>query len=117
MVQERDQIAVDSFTEFVKQVEPRLRRALPVAYGIERGAEATADALAYAWENWERIEQMDNPAGYLYRVGRSRARPRKQLRPTFPGNAGGQIAAGGVRLARSSRPPHREPARGRMDVG
>ncbi len=27
---------------------------------------------------------MDNPAGYLYKVGRSRARRRKTPRPTFP---------------------------------
>ena len=27
------------------------------------GADATAEALAYAWENWERVKVMDNPAG------------------------------------------------------
>ncbi len=34
----------------------------------------------YGWEHWERVEQMENPAGYLYRVGRDKARrmkPRK----------------------------------------
>jgi DNA-directed RNA polymerase specialized sigma24 family protein len=77
-------IQVESFTLFVKEVEPRLRRALAVAFGIEQGAEATAEALAYGWEHWERIEKMDNPAGYLYQVGRSRARRRKVPRPTFP---------------------------------
>ena len=75
---------VESFTVFVKEVEPRLRRALAVAFGVERGAEATAEALAYGWEHWERIEKMENPAGYLYQVGRSRARRRKVLRPSFP---------------------------------
>jgi RNA polymerase sigma factor (sigma-70 family) len=46
--------------------------------GWERGREATAEALAYAWEHWARVATMANPAGYLYRVGASRVRPRKQ---------------------------------------
>jgi DNA-directed RNA polymerase specialized sigma24 family protein len=75
---------VASFTDFVAEVEPRLRRALAVAFGRDVGGEATAEALAYAWENWERISTMANPAGYLYRVGRSRARQRKTPPPTFP---------------------------------
>ena len=73
-----------SFAEFVRESEPRLRSALCVGFGIERGVEATADALAYGWENWDRIRVMSNPAGYLYQVGRSEARPRRMPRPTFP---------------------------------
>jgi RNA polymerase sigma-70 factor (ECF subfamily) len=38
--------------------------------------------LAYAWERWDRIGVMDNPAGYLYRVGRSRGTPRRP-KPVF----------------------------------
>ena len=79
-----DDLYVDSFTEFVKDVEPRLRRALSVALGIQTGAEATAHALAYGWEHWNRIQAMDNAAGYLYRVARSRTRPRRKSRPIFP---------------------------------
>lgn len=79
-----DHTREDSFTAFVKEIEPRLRRALAVAGGIEQGSEACADALAYAWENWDRVSQMDNPGGYLFRVGRSRVRGRKTPRPTFP---------------------------------
>ena len=75
---------VDSFTRFVKDVEPRLRRALSVAVGPQRGVEGTAEALAYAWEHWARVGTMENPAGYLYRVGRSRSRLRKVPRPSFP---------------------------------
>lgn len=74
----------DSFTSFVEEVEPRLKRALCVGYGIERGVEATADALAYGWEHWERLGGMENPAGYLYRVGMSKARLRISPRPEFP---------------------------------
>jgi RNA polymerase sigma-70 factor (ECF subfamily) len=70
------------FREFVLEAEPRLRRALIAAYGTERGREAVAEALAYAWEHWPKVIAMDNPVGYLYRVGRSRTRSR-QVRPLF----------------------------------
>jgi RNA polymerase sigma-70 factor (ECF subfamily) len=62
------------FAEFVRTVEPKLAYALAMAYGPETGREATCDALAYAWENWVRVSAMENPAGYLYRVGQSSAR-------------------------------------------
>ena len=73
-----------AFTRFVKEIEARLSYALAAAYGPEVGAEATADALAYAWENWERIEKMSNPGGYLYRVGQSRSRRYRRPRVLFP---------------------------------
>lgn len=62
------------FTRFVKETEPRLSYALAASFGIEIGAEATADALTWAWEHWDKVKKMDNPAGYLYRVGQSKAR-------------------------------------------
>lgn len=66
------------FRAFVAQAEPRLRKGLMAALGSERGREATAEALAVAWERWEEVRQMANPVGYLYRVGQSRTRGRKQ---------------------------------------
>lgn len=72
----------ESFTVFVKEVEPRLRHALVAVFGQEQGREATAESLSYAWEHWDRLGDMENPAGYLYRVGRSRGRPRR-LVPVF----------------------------------
>lgn len=80
--QERDRER--EFTRFVKETEPRISYALAAAYGIEIGAEATADALAWAWEHWSKVEEMKNPAGYLYRVGQSKAR--RYFRPVvlFP---------------------------------
>ena len=68
------EIRTSSFTEFVRAAEPKLRHALISAYGRQEGWEAVAEALAYAWEHWDRIQTMDNPIGYLYRVGRSRGR-------------------------------------------
>ena len=69
-----DDILVDSFTEFVKQTEPRLRHALSALFGTELGKEMTAESLAYGWEHWDRVREMDNPPGYLYTVGRDRGR-------------------------------------------
>lgn len=63
-----------SFTSFARAAEPRLRRALCVAFGRDLGLEATAEALAWGWEHWDRMQQTENPIGYLYRVGRSRIR-------------------------------------------
>ena len=78
----------ETFSTFFAEAEPRLRRAFVAAYGGERGREATAEALAYAWEHWTELERMNNPTGYLYRVGRSRTRGRKQrvvfTRPDAP---------------------------------
>lgn len=75
---------VDEFAEFVRDVEPRLSYALAAAYGVEVGKECTADALAYAWEHWDRLHDMDNPAGYLYRVGQTAARKYRRRGPLFP---------------------------------
>ena len=76
-----------AFAALVADVEPTLRRALVAAYGPELGREATADALAWAWQHWDRVRSMENPAGYLWRVGqtavrgatRSRRRERRGL--------------------------------------
>jgi DNA-directed RNA polymerase specialized sigma24 family protein len=66
-----------AFTLFFEQAEPRLRRALVATYGADRGREAAAEALTYAWQHWERVQLMDNPIAYLYRVGQSRSRSRR----------------------------------------
>lgn len=69
-----------TYEAFVETGGARLRRAFLAAYGPEVGAEATADALTYAWEHWSRVSEMRNPTGYLYRVGQSKAR-RYRRRP------------------------------------
>ncbi len=70
--------ARETFTEFVRDVEPRLRISLLARYGPERGREATAEALAFAWEHWDRVRTMDQPVGYLFRVGQSKSRSRRR---------------------------------------
>ena len=72
------------FRDFVAEVEPRLRRALVAAYGHDRGRDAAAEALAYAWEHWKDVSVMANPAGYLFRVGQSRTRRQRHAAPMFP---------------------------------
>jgi len=71
----------EDYSTFVRVGGARLRRAFIAAYGPEVGAEATSDALEYGWEHWDRISTMDNPTGYLYRVGQSKAR-RYRRKPT-----------------------------------
>ena len=73
-----------SFTDFFLEVEPRLRIALIAVNGVDAGRDAAAEALVYAWEHWDRIRIMDNPAGYLYRVGRTHARKARRRPPQLP---------------------------------
>lgn len=72
------QAAAAAFESFVLAAEPRLRRALIAAYGFDDGRDATAEALAYAWEHWDRLAGLDNLPGYLFRVGQTRIRRRRQ---------------------------------------
>jgi DNA-directed RNA polymerase specialized sigma24 family protein len=46
-----------------------------------------AEAMAWAWEHRDRLAGMTNPAGYLYRVGQSRSRPRRGRAEMFPAPA------------------------------
>jgi len=80
----RTEIDIETFRSFVAKNEPRLRQALSASLGTQVGVDATAEALGYAWENWDRIEAMNNAAGYLYTVGRDRGRKSlTRRRPLF----------------------------------
>ena len=79
-----DTTSTDSFTAFVKATETSLRHALTAAWGPDRGREGAAEALAYGWEHWDRIEGMENPACYLYKVGRDRVRRMEPRRVVLP---------------------------------
>jgi len=53
------------FDGLVRDVEPGLRHALVAVYGQEQGRDATAEALAYAWEHrTESGWQCDRPANH-----------------------------------------------------
>lgn len=62
------------FDEFVDAVEEPLRHALTATYGPVDGRAATVDALSWAWEHWDRIGEIQNRIGYLYRVGQTAVR-------------------------------------------
>jgi len=70
--------AAIAFEDFVRATEPKLRRALVAAYGPEQGRDAASEALAYAWEHWARLRDMENLPGYLFRVGQTRGRRRRR---------------------------------------
>src|SRR5437016_2702008 len=70
-----------AFEDFFVRVEPRLRVALTSLYGADMGREATAEAMAWAFEYWDRVKGMEHPVSYLYRVGQSRTRRLRRRRP------------------------------------
>jgi DNA-directed RNA polymerase specialized sigma24 family protein len=72
----------DLYIAFVEGNRDRLRQAFIARFGVEVGCEATSDALAYAFEHWPRVSLMENPVGYLFRVGQSSAR--RQFRWSRP---------------------------------
>ena len=69
-----------SFEPFVEVEGERLRRALVASYGVDVGSDASAEALAWAWEHWDRVSEMANPVGYLFRVGQSATRQQRRWR-------------------------------------
>ena len=73
-----------AYTTFVGSHERPLRQAFTSLYGPELGGDATAEALAWAWEHWDEVQGMSNPGGYLFRVGQTRTRRLRRSAPFFP---------------------------------
>ena len=89
------------FDEFTRSAGERVRRALVAFYGVEIGTEAAAEALSVAWQRWDEVSAMDNPAGFMFRVGQSKARPHVRWwvrRELFPSTEGQIAAPDGARL-------------------
>lgn len=73
------------FEAFVIDRGPGIRRTLVGRYGVDVGVEAYSDAIEYGWAHWARIRGMENPSGYLFRVGQSRSRRHRTKRaPALP---------------------------------
>lgn len=72
-----------SYTAFVREVQERIQHALVAGFGVEVGREAAEEALVFAWERWDRVSGMTNPAGYVFRVGHRLAQKmiRRENRP------------------------------------
>ncbi len=71
-----------TFENLVATAEPRLRRVLVAHHGPDIGPDLCAEVMAWAWENRERLDHLDNPVGYLYRVAQSRSRRYHRWRRT-----------------------------------
>ena len=80
-----------TFEEFAGEQGPRIRAALVSAYGPEAGLDGASEALAYGWEEWGRVSEMDNPSGYLFRVGQSAARRLIRVPKQLPAPAADEI--------------------------
>ena len=53
------------------------------------------------WQRWAEVSAMDNPAGFVFRVGQSKARPHVRWwvrRDSFPSTEGHVAAPDGARL-------------------
>ncbi len=59
-------------------IERAVRRALVARNGVELGCEAAAEAMAWAVEHRDRLDAIDQPVGYLYRVGQSSLRRQRR---------------------------------------
>jgi RNA polymerase sigma-70 factor (ECF subfamily) len=71
------------FESFVDNARVKLRKALVARYGPEVGSEAAAEAIAYAWQHWNRVSEMENAVGYLYRVAQTSVRRHHRWRRTL----------------------------------
>lgn len=97
------------FDDFVEAHEASLRAALVSLYGPEDGRDATAEGLAWAWENWHRVRSMRSPRGYVFRVAQSKSRQKRQGLMPYVDRVGRipefepELAAGLSQLSESQR--------------
>ncbi len=67
-----------SFEDFCRSEYASIRTALGWSLGNhELAADATDEAFARALERWDRVCSMDNPSGWVYRVGQNWAQRRR----------------------------------------
>lgn len=58
-----------AFVEFYERSRDRVGRALAVTLGDDHlAAEAVDEAMARAYQRWDRVSGFDNPGGWVYRV-------------------------------------------------
>ena len=69
------------FDEFYGPTRDSVIRALSATLGSrDLAVDATDEALARAVQRWDRVGRLDNPAGWVYRVGLNYARNRVRAR-------------------------------------
>jgi hypothetical protein len=59
------------FDRIVAPLTDRLWRAFVARFGVEVGSDVHAETVAWAWQHRDRLGELTNPAGYLFRVGQS----------------------------------------------
>jgi RNA polymerase sigma factor (sigma-70 family) len=72
------------FEEFYRDQRAPIGRALALTLGdTQLASEAVDEAMARAYQRWSRVQALDNPGGWVYRVGLnwSRSILRRALRP------------------------------------
>lgn len=75
----------DEFETFFRDAEPRLRRAFACRVAPHAVSDAVSAAMEYAWVNWDRVASMEFSVAFLFRVGLSRSRRRRDgLLPAPP---------------------------------
>ena len=67
-------MSTHSFEQRLDEALAHLRGVLIARHGLELGADLHAEVTEYAWQHRDRLPDLDNPAGYLYRVAQSRTR-------------------------------------------
>lgn len=76
--------AILPFEEFYREQRAPIGRALAITLGdTQLASEAVDEAMARAYQRWSRVQALDNPGGWVYRVGLnwSRSTLRRTLRP------------------------------------
>ena len=83
------------FEAWYRREHPRLLTALVVVCGdVDVARDLTAEAFARALERWDRVELMENPAGWTYTVAVNLARRRWRRRVAEERLAAGVVPAG-----------------------
>ena len=71
------------FDDFFREEHERLFKALYFVTGVRADAEELMqDAFLRLWERWDRIETIDDPTGYLFRVALNGFRMRRRRAAT-----------------------------------
>lgn len=74
VVEQSEQLA---FHDFYAGSRDRVGRALAVTLGdADLAAESVDEAMARAYQRWSNVSRMENPSGWVYRVGLNVARSR-----------------------------------------
>ncbi len=93
-----------TFEAFILDLRTQLRRAYTGHMPPGAIPDAVAEAEAWAWENRRRLNRIANPIGYLYRVGQSRSRHRKEGFIPWDGDTDAPMVEPGLPRALSRLP-------------